>query len=141
MIRKNPRLRGMGTLKTPVPVALLQEIIKEEVERFNAREGRRGMGMNGRSFNQVFAESYMKQHVVGISDFTRSLYLLEREVVMIQFADQESPVHAVEALAELLDKRPISPCFYDFSMLMPPKHYTESQKQDSEKPENPAYLI
>ena len=60
---------------------------------------------------------------------------------MIQFADQESPVHAVEALAELLDKRPISPCFYDFSMLMPPKHYTESQKQDSEKPENPAYLI
>lgn len=83
MIRKNPRLRGMGTLKTPVPAALLQEIIKEEVERFNAREGRRGMGMNDRSFNQVFAESYMKQHVVGISDFTRSLYLLEREVVKV----------------------------------------------------------
>lgn len=39
-----------------VPLAEFEAIVRAEVALHNARAGRRGMGMNGRSFDQVFAE-------------------------------------------------------------------------------------
>lgn len=84
MIRNNPHIREMGTLKNPVPVALLLNVIAEEIARFNARTGRRGKGMNGRSFDQVFAESFSKAHVSKVSPFIKNLFLLDRETVTIQ---------------------------------------------------------
>ncbi len=84
MIRNNPRIRDLGSKSKPVPEALLREVIAEEIARFNAREGRRGKGMRGRSFDQVFAESFTQRHVVKVSPFTLNLFLLNREVVTIQ---------------------------------------------------------
>lgn len=83
MIRNNPRVRGLGTLKNPVPEALLREVIAEEIARFNAREGRRGMGMNGKSFDQVFAAHFSPVQDT-ISPFMHKLFLLNKETVTIQ---------------------------------------------------------
>lgn len=84
MIKNNPRLAGYGTKKKPVPVALLQEVIDEEINRFNAQTGRRGHGMNGKSCNQVFDENFNKLQQIYISPFDRDLFLLNREVVTVQ---------------------------------------------------------
>lgn len=83
MIRNNPRLRGLGTLKHPVPVALLRDVIAEEIARFNAREGRRGLGMDGKSFDQVFAAHFSPRQDA-VSPFIRELFLLNKETVTIQ---------------------------------------------------------
>lgn len=84
MIKNNPRLAGYGTKKRPVPVALLLEVIDEEINRYNAQTGRRGHGMNGKSHNQVFEENFDKQQQVVISPFDRDLFLLNREIVIVQ---------------------------------------------------------
>lgn len=83
MIRHNPRIRDFGSLKKPVPVALLLEIITEEMARFNTRIGRRGMGMDGKSFDQVFAEHFSSVQD-RLSPWMRNLWLMNRETVTIR---------------------------------------------------------
>ncbi|MEE4206238.1 MAG: transposase domain-containing protein [Erythrobacter sp.] len=39
---------------TPVPVARLEAVLRREIERNNRERGRRGQGMNGRSYDEVF---------------------------------------------------------------------------------------
>lgn len=84
MIRNNPQIRDLGSKSKPVPEDLLREVIAEEIARFNARTGRRGKGMRGRSFNQVFEESFSQRSVKMASPFTLNLFLLNRETVTIQ---------------------------------------------------------
>lgn len=43
-----------------VPFAEFEAIVRRELAYYNAQEGRRGQGMNGRSFDQVFAEGIAK---------------------------------------------------------------------------------
>lgn len=54
---------GRNTVEKPanygeraIPVAEFEAIVRREVAVLNARQGRRGLGMAGRSFDQVFAE-------------------------------------------------------------------------------------
>jgi hypothetical protein len=84
LILNNPRIRDLGTKGKPVPVVLLREVIAEEIARFNSREGRRGKHMQGRSFDQIFAESFSQANRVNVSHFTRDLFLLNREEATVQ---------------------------------------------------------
>lgn len=82
-ILNNPRLAGLGTKKNPVSETLLREVIAEEVARYNAQEGRRGAGMDGKSCNQVYEENFRPSQNM-ISPYMRRMYLLNREVVTVQ---------------------------------------------------------
>lgn len=68
-IARDHRLRGAWTGNRPeakpenyrsraVTPELLSTVVEEGVRLHNARRGRRGMGMEGRSFDEVFAASY-----------------------------------------------------------------------------------
>ncbi|WP_275100110.1 transposase domain-containing protein [Sedimenticola hydrogenitrophicus] len=68
-VSKDARLAGAYTGKNPtakpenygsraVPLARFLEVLEDGIRQHNARKGRRGMGMDGRSFDEVFAESY-----------------------------------------------------------------------------------
>ena len=68
-IAKDVRLRGAYTGNKPdakpenygskaAPLDKFLEVVAEGIRRHNARRGRRGMGMEGRSFDEVFAVSY-----------------------------------------------------------------------------------
>lgn len=79
----NPLIRDLGSLKKPVPVALLLEVIAEEVARFNARDKRRGMGMDGKSCDQVYAENFSPVQDM-LSPWMRDLWLMNRETVTVR---------------------------------------------------------
>ena len=68
-IAKDHRLRGAYTGNKPdakpenyrskaIPLVKFLEVVAEGVARHNARRGRRGLGLEGRSFDEVFKESY-----------------------------------------------------------------------------------
>lgn len=82
MIINSPRLRGLGSMKKPVPVALLREVIAEEMARYNAIDGRRGRGMNNKSFNQVFEENFHPTQPL-LSQAMRDLFLMDAETVTV----------------------------------------------------------
>lgn len=82
-ILNNPRLAGVGTKRNPVSETLLREVIAEEVARYNAQEGRRGAGMDGKSCNQVYEENFRPMQSM-ISPYMRRMFLLNREVVTVQ---------------------------------------------------------
>lgn len=75
-VDKHPAWEGRGTKKRPVPLAEFLQILETEINAFNAREGRTGRGMNGRSFDRVFAESYTKTVVRKATAEQRRLWLL-----------------------------------------------------------------
>ncbi len=62
---------GRNTVEKPsdygtsaVPIAEFERIVRSEVAVLNQRTGRRGLGMAGRSFDQVFAEGIERHGVV-----------------------------------------------------------------------------
>ena len=78
-----------------IPLAEFERVIADGVRLHNARRGRRGMGMNGRSFDEVFAES-AKAHADAISRPTRAQleqWLLTPTVVTARAADGAVHVH------------------------------------------------
>ena len=75
-VDKYPAFDGRGTKKRPVPLAEFLQVLDQEVAAFNARMGRTGRGMNGRSFDQVFAESYARTVVRKATAEQRRLWLL-----------------------------------------------------------------
>ena len=75
-IAKDHRLRGAYTGNKPdakpenygskaAPLEKFLEVMADGVKRHNARRGRRGLGLEGRSFDEAFRESYEK-HAAGI---------------------------------------------------------------------------
>lgn len=56
-IDNSARYTHAGTDDDPIPLAEFLAVVEEEIRLHNAQTGRRGMGMNGRAFNDVFAES------------------------------------------------------------------------------------
>ncbi len=61
---------------------------------------------------------------------------------MLTFAAGEAPKHAVDALAEILEARPINPIFQNFGLLVHPLHAQPNEDARTAKDSgNPAYLI
>jgi len=81
-VASHPRFSGRGfSQATAIPVQEFREVLTEEVIRFNARTGRRGGACKGRSYDEVFAESFVKSKVRVASEVQRRLLLLMPEVV------------------------------------------------------------
>lgn len=68
----------------PVPIRQLEEVIAREVAAMNARGGRRGAMHKGRSWDEVFAESYAVSVIRRATDEQRRLWLLCTEPVKVQ---------------------------------------------------------
>ena len=75
-IAKDHRLRGAYTGNKPdakpenygskaVPLEQFLEVLEDGIRQHNARRGRRGMGLDGRSFDEAFRESY-ERHAADI---------------------------------------------------------------------------
>ncbi len=64
-----------------VPLAQLQEVIAREVAHYNAQAGRRGAIQRGRSFDEVFTESYQAAPIRRATEAQRRLWLLATEPV------------------------------------------------------------
>ena len=75
-VDKYPAFDGRGTKKRPVPLSEFMAVLDQEVAAYNARLGRTGRGMNGRSFDQVFSESYARTVVRKATPEQRRLWLL-----------------------------------------------------------------
>jgi hypothetical protein len=73
--RQDENERYNGRTK-PVPLAELQLVIAREVAAMNARIGRRGAIHNGRSWDEVFNESYARIVVRKATEEQRRLWLL-----------------------------------------------------------------
>lgn len=67
----------------PIPLAKLEEVIAREVAAMNARTGRRGAMHRGRSWDEVFAESYARATVRRATEEQRRLWLLCTEPVVV----------------------------------------------------------
>lgn len=80
----NPTAKPENYGNAAVPFQLFEEIVRREVAFYNAREGRRGIGMNGRSFDQVFAEGMALQHRSRLTDEQLRLCLLASKPVSME---------------------------------------------------------
>jgi len=81
-VASHPRFSGRGfSQATAIPVNEFREVLADEVARFNARTGRRGGACRGRSYDEVFAESFKTSLVRVASESQRRLLLLMPEVV------------------------------------------------------------
>lgn len=60
---------------------------------------------------------------------------------MLTFADRPEPVHAVDALAEIFEARPITPLFTNFSEFRKPQHIIDQEEALKLDQDNPAYII
>lgn len=87
-VRFHPRFADRGISKaTAIPVGELRAVLEDEVVRFNARAGRKSEVCQGRSYDAVFAESFVKYPVRKITNTQRSLLLLMQEVVRVHRDD------------------------------------------------------
>jgi hypothetical protein len=78
----NPLAKPENYGSTAVPLDVFESVVASEVEAHNAREGRRGYGMNGRSFVQVFAAHAPDIGFRRASIEQRRLFLLAAEGVV-----------------------------------------------------------
>lgn len=121
-IARDHRLRGAWTGNRPeakpenygsraVSPQLLSSVVAEGIRQHNARRGRRGLGLDGRSFDEVFAASYERcaAEIPRPTEAQLSRWLLAAEAVV---ADRESGAVRLfgnrywsEALAERLGGR------------------------------------
>jgi hypothetical protein len=86
-VDKHPAFHGRGTKAKPVPLAEFEAILAEEVAAFNARTGRRGTVVMGRSFDAVFNESYSRSVITKATPQQRRLWLLACENVTVNRLD------------------------------------------------------
>jgi hypothetical protein len=91
-VAKHPALAGAYTGNKPdakpenygsraVPLAEFLALLEQEIAAHNARLGRRGGVCNGRSFDQVFSESYERSAIKKATAEQRRLFLLAAEGV------------------------------------------------------------
>ena len=67
-----------------IPFEQFEAIVRREIAFYNAREGRRGIGMNGRSFDQVFAEGMALQHRPRLTEGQLRLCMLASKPVSME---------------------------------------------------------
>lgn len=82
-VDKHPAFAGRGTKARPVPLAEFEQILATEIAAFNARTGRLSTVCNGRSFDQMFAESYARSTVRKATAEQRRLWLLACDNVTV----------------------------------------------------------
>jgi hypothetical protein len=91
-IDKHPRFAGAWTGASPmakpedygskaIPLDEFERVCASEIAHHNAKPGRRGFGMNGRSFEQVFAETMPELGLRRASVEQQRLFLLAAEGV------------------------------------------------------------
>ena len=86
-IDKHPAFAGRGTKANPIPVEEFEAIMTAEIAAYNARTGRRSKVCNGKSFDEVFAESYAKGPIRKATREQRALWLLAPEPVTANAKD------------------------------------------------------
>lgn len=96
VVDKHPAFKGAwtgsNTLDKPeytegtraIDIDQFERILADEIRAFNAKTGRRGLMMNGRSFDEVFAESYARIVPRRATEVQRRLWLLASEPVMVR---------------------------------------------------------
>jgi hypothetical protein len=93
-IAKGPWFEGAYTGHNPVskpenrgsraiPLAEFAEIVRREIAHYNDKRGRRGLGMNGRSFAEVFAEGIARRPPRRLTAEQLRMCLLESRPVMM----------------------------------------------------------
>lgn len=101
-IAKHPAFAGAYTGNSPtskpanygskaVPLETFLRIVGEGIAEHNARAGRTGGTAAGRSFDQVFAESYAASHIKIAAPEQRRLWLLAAEAVTVR--KQDGQIH------------------------------------------------
>ncbi|MFN3513425.1 MAG: transposase domain-containing protein [Phenylobacterium sp.] len=76
-----------------VPFAEFEHIVRREIAHYNAQVGRTGMGMNGRSFDEVFAAGLERRPIRRLTDAQLRLCMLASKAVSM---DPRSGAVAVE---------------------------------------------
>lgn len=83
----NPLAKPENYGSAAVPLDLFEKVVAAEVRAHNARTGRRGYGMHGRSFEQVFADSLPELGLKRASIEQQRLFLLAAEGVVARKPD------------------------------------------------------
>jgi putative transposase len=90
-VSRHPRFAGAYTGNTPtakpenygsraVPISVFMEVLEQQIAAHNARPGRRSPVCHGRSFDEVFAESYGNAPIRKATAWQRRQLLLAAEV-------------------------------------------------------------
>lgn len=99
MVDKAPEFSGAWTGGNPldkpdydgktraIPIADLERVIAREVANYNAKTGRRGAIQQGRSFDEVFTESFATAPIRRATEAQRRLWLLATEPVQANSRD------------------------------------------------------
>jgi hypothetical protein len=84
LLKTYPLLAGRGgSQATAIPIAEFKELSAQVVAEFNATPGRSGFGCNGRSYDEIFAESYAKSKVRKPSKELHRRLLCDQEVATV----------------------------------------------------------
>lgn len=84
LLRTWPALANRGYSRaTAIPFYEFTEIVNHVVAEFNAMEGRTGLGCEGRSYDEIFAESYAKSPARKPSAKLHKLLLCDQEVATV----------------------------------------------------------
>lgn len=81
IIDRYPGFAGKGTKARPIPLEEFRAVVEREVEAANARQGRRGKALAGRSFDDAFNESFSQSEIRKATAEQRRLCLLAAEGV------------------------------------------------------------
>lgn len=103
-IAKHPAFEGAYTGRNTVakpsnygeryiPIAEFEAIVRAEMAVLNDRIGRRGIGMNGRSFDQVFAEGVARNGVRRATEEQLRMALLASQPVTMDARENTVKVH------------------------------------------------
>lgn len=106
---RNPVAKPENYGATAVPFDLFEKVCASEMAAHNAREGRRGLGMDGRSFDQVFQEHAPELGFRRAGPEQRRLFMLAAEGVTARKPDGRIELFDnrfwCEALAERVGER------------------------------------
>lgn len=97
-----------------IDLAELQAVIVREIAAYNAREGRRGANVYGRSFDAVFEESYKVSTIRRATEAQRRLWLLATEPIRAS-AKGEIALNAGRIVGERLANRYWAPELVDYA--------------------------
>lgn len=91
---------GRNTVEKPanygsryIPIADFERIVRAEIEVQNARVGRRGIGMNGRSFDQAFTEGVERHGLRRATQEQLRMALLASQPVTLDMRENTVKLH------------------------------------------------
>lgn len=123
------------------------ELLKEEVLQLRAMlEQKQGKEEEQDKENKLARlKDTVKQGKVSPAEFALlepfAIALLESDS-MLTFAASPEPVHALDAFIDMLNARPVSPLFLNFSEFAPkPGHIAQERRGEDGTPFDPAYII